>query len=228
MPTTTYQTPGELRLKIKLAAGLVETRTTDDGETVVEIEPLDDREASREAADKTTPELRGNELVIDVPQQSRFGFRGGDGQVRVTVAAPKGVHVHLRTASADARLRGELGVDRRRQRLRHDDRRAGRRQRHLQVGLGRHHRRRRRRRRQPEHRVRRRPAGLGRWPRVGQAGLRRRRDRPRRPATRPSTRSPAMSRCARSIAARRPSSRSPATSPSASSAAPRCGWTSTR
>ena len=109
MSTTTYQTPGELRLKIKLAAGLVETRTTDGDETVVEVEPLDDRDSSREAAEKTTPELRGNELVIEVPQQSRFGFRGGDAQVRVSVTAPAGAHVHLRTASADARLMGELG-----------------------------------------------------------------------------------------------------------------------
>lgn len=109
MSTTTYQTPGELRLKIKLAAGLVETRTTDGDETVVEVEPLDDRDSSREAAEKTMPELRGEELVIEVPQQSRFGFRGGDAQVRVSVQAPKGAHVHLRTASADARLLGELG-----------------------------------------------------------------------------------------------------------------------
>jgi hypothetical protein len=109
MATTTFQTPGELRLKIKLAAGFVETRTTEGTETVVEVEPLDSRDSSREAAEKTVPELRGSELVIEVPQQSRFGFRGGDAEVRVSVSAPPGTHVHLRTASADARLQGELG-----------------------------------------------------------------------------------------------------------------------
>jgi hypothetical protein len=109
MATTTFQTPGELRLKVKLAAGLVETSTTDGDETVVEVDALDDRDSSRDAAGKTIPELRGGELVIEVPQQSRFGFRGGDAQVRVSVSAPRGTHVHLRTASADARLQGELG-----------------------------------------------------------------------------------------------------------------------
>ncbi len=126
---STHHTPGDLQVKIKLPAGLIETRTHDGDDTIVEIEPLDDREASRQAVEKALEELRGNELVIEVPEHSRFGFRGGDAQVRVTVDAPKGAHISTRTASADARLLGRAGVDRRRQRLRRTVRRAGRRQR---------------------------------------------------------------------------------------------------
>ena len=106
---STHHTPGDLQVKIKLPAGLIETRTHDGDDTIVEIEPLDDREASRQAVEKALEELRGNELVIEVPEHSRFGFRGGDAQVRVTVDAPKGAHISTRTASADARLLGELG-----------------------------------------------------------------------------------------------------------------------
>ena len=90
---STHHTPGELKVKIKLPAGLIETRTHDGDDTIVEIEPLDDREASRQAVEKALEELRGNELVIEVPEHSRFGFRGGDAQVRVTVDAPKGAHI---------------------------------------------------------------------------------------------------------------------------------------
>jgi DUF4097 and DUF4098 domain-containing protein YvlB len=106
---STHHTPGDLQVKIKLPAGLIETRTHDGDDTIVEIEPLDDREASRQAVEKALEELRGNELVIEVPEHSRFGFRSGDAQVRVTVDAPKGAHISTRTASADARLLGELG-----------------------------------------------------------------------------------------------------------------------
>ena len=91
---STHHTPGELHVKIKVAAGLIETRTHDGDDTIVEIEPLDDRESSRQAVEKAREELRGNELVIEVPEQSRFGFRGGDAQVRVTVDAPKGAHIN--------------------------------------------------------------------------------------------------------------------------------------
>jgi hypothetical protein len=106
---TTHHTPGELRLQIKVAAGLIETRTHDGDDTIVEIEPLDDRDSSRQAVEKARQELRGSELVIEVPEQSRFGFKGGDAQVRVSVDAPTGTHVSVRSASADARLLGELG-----------------------------------------------------------------------------------------------------------------------
>ena len=106
---STHHTPGELKVKIKVAAGLIETRTHEGDDTIVEIEPLDDRESSRQAVEKAREELRGGELMIEVPEQSRFGFRGGDAQVRVTVDAPKGAHINTRTASADARLMGDLG-----------------------------------------------------------------------------------------------------------------------
>ncbi|HVG67832.1 MAG TPA: DUF4097 family beta strand repeat-containing protein [Gaiellales bacterium] len=106
---STHHTPGELKVKIKVAAGLIETRTHEGDDTIVEIEPLDDRESSRQAVEKAREELRGGELMIEVPEQSRFGFRGGDAQVRVTVDAPKGAHINTRTASADARLLGDLG-----------------------------------------------------------------------------------------------------------------------
>ena len=106
---STHHTPGELHVKIKVAAGLIETRTHDGDDTIVEIAALDDRDSSRQAVEKAREELRGNELVIEVPEQSRFGFRGGDAQVRVTVDAPKGAHINTRTASADARLMGDLG-----------------------------------------------------------------------------------------------------------------------
>jgi DUF4097 and DUF4098 domain-containing protein YvlB len=106
---STHHTPGDLRIKIKVSAGLIETRTHDGDDTIVEIEPLNDRDASRQAAGKAREELHGNELVIEVPDQSRFGFRSGDAEVRVSVDAPTGAHVSTRTASADARLMGELG-----------------------------------------------------------------------------------------------------------------------
>ena len=155
----------------------VETRTHEGDDTIVEIEPLDDRESSRQAVEKAREELRGNELMIEVPSSRGSGSAAATRRCAspwTPRRAPTSTPAHGVRGRPAA---GRPGVDRRRQRLRRAVRRAGRRQRHVQDGLGRSLGRGHRPRRQPEHRLRRRPGRVGRRPGVGQAGLGRRRDR---------------------------------------------------
>ena len=188
---STHHTPGDLQVKIKLPAGLIETRTHDGDDTIVEIEPLDDREASRQAVEKALEELRGNELVIEVPEHSRFGFRGWRRAGASHRRRPEGrAHQYAHGVRRRPAARG-AGVDRRRQRLRRTVRRTGRRQRRLQDGIGRSLGRRHRPQRQTEHRLGRRPRRVDRRPGIGEARLGRRRDRSGRRRRPRRARSPA-------------------------------------
>jgi DUF4097 and DUF4098 domain-containing protein YvlB len=104
---TTHHTPGELKLRIKVRSGLVELRTRGGEETTVEIEPMDNSDASLEAAGSASQELNGDTLSIDVPHSNKLLRRSA--KVRVSVVAPPGVSLRASTASADVDAGGELG-----------------------------------------------------------------------------------------------------------------------
>lgn len=108
----TFETPGPLLVSVECAAGEVLVATHDAAVTEVEVTPLRDDDASRDAAERTRVELRprgdAHEVVVEVPERTGV-FLGRDPRVRVDVRAPHGASLAFQTASADVSATGRLG-----------------------------------------------------------------------------------------------------------------------
>jgi DUF4097 and DUF4098 domain-containing protein YvlB len=111
--TETFQTPGKVRLDIRLGAGEIRVETADVQETTVVLEPLRDNDSSTAAVTNARVELReradGHEVVIDVRDRGKgLGiFRGAE--VLVSVTCPDGASVESKSGSADVEGRGRFG-----------------------------------------------------------------------------------------------------------------------
>jgi DUF4097 and DUF4098 domain-containing protein YvlB len=106
MRTETFQTPGEVRLDVRLGSGEIRLETADTAETTVTLEPLRDNEASATAVAEARVELRGQEVVVDVRDRRR-GFRGAD--VLVEIHCPDGASLRAKSGSADVEGHGRFG-----------------------------------------------------------------------------------------------------------------------
>ena len=106
MRTETFQTPGPVRLDIRLGSGEVRLETSDTAETTVTLEPLRDNDASVAAVQEARVEQRGDEILVDVRDRRR-GFRGAD--VLVEIHCPEESSVRAKTGSADIEGRGRFG-----------------------------------------------------------------------------------------------------------------------
>ena len=106
MRTETFQTPGEVRLDVRLGSGEIRLEAADTTETTVTLEPLRDNEASATAVAEARVELRGQEILVDVRDRRR-GFRGAD--VLVEIHCPNGASVHAKSGSAEVEGHGRFG-----------------------------------------------------------------------------------------------------------------------
>jgi Toastrack DUF4097 len=105
----TFDVTGPVRVDVQLASGEISVDPTADAKAVVELIAYD--EASQELVDAARVELRGNELIIDVPNR-RGGFNignlfGGRG-ITCRVRCPEGSSLKARTKSADVSAFGTL------------------------------------------------------------------------------------------------------------------------
>jgi hypothetical protein len=110
----TFETPGELRLDLRVPAGRVEVETHDGTQTEVELSA--DRE---EALEDAIVELRGDKLVVNAERKKTgwsgfginidvdLGFRNP--KYELVVRCPHGAHADIATASADVEVRGRVG-----------------------------------------------------------------------------------------------------------------------
>lgn len=109
MPT--FETPGSVLLDLRLPSGTVEIVTSDRGDTDVDLQPLRDDEATREAFAAARIQVQESHdrrvVLVDVP--SRRGFFGRQPQFRLRVRAPEGAAVSCRTRSADVTGTGVFG-----------------------------------------------------------------------------------------------------------------------
>lgn len=103
-----FDTPTPPRLRVRVPAGTVSVEAGDTGETTVELHPLRDDEATRDAIERATVEQRGDQIVVEVGKAG-WGVFGRSPQVGVHVRCPHGTALDCETASADVVASGRLG-----------------------------------------------------------------------------------------------------------------------
>lgn len=113
MRSESFETPGPLRLDLRLPSGTIELEGHDEPFTHVELEATRDSDELREVIENARVELRshgdGHELIVDVHRKrfKLFDFSGGE--IRLRVRAPQGADVEIATASADTDALGTWG-----------------------------------------------------------------------------------------------------------------------
>lgn len=115
----TFETPGAVTLVLRVPSGEIDVQTEETSQTTVEIDARDD-ELLEFARVEARPRGDGHEVLIEL-DRPRSGFAFGlqlerlafgiwrDGDVRVSVRAPVGANIELRTGSADLEARGRYG-----------------------------------------------------------------------------------------------------------------------
>jgi DUF4097 and DUF4098 domain-containing protein YvlB len=92
----------------KLNSGAMEITAEPRESAAVDIQPYDNHSASREAAERTTVELKGDTLTIAAPEGNWLGRSSGS--ILVTVRVPLDSSLRLKAASADVTCRGRLAA----------------------------------------------------------------------------------------------------------------------
>jgi DUF4097 and DUF4098 domain-containing protein YvlB len=100
-----FPAPNPLHLVVRVSAGTVEVVAEERDTAIVEVQPDDNRDASRELADRTAVELRGDTLAVVTPEHSS-GLLRRSGSVHVEVRVPVDGTVEVKAASADTTCRG--------------------------------------------------------------------------------------------------------------------------
>ena len=110
---TTFETPGNVKLRVSLGSGDVRIDAEDELRTEVELVALRDDEATRSAIAEATVEAREHgdrtEIVVELPRKGSWSFLGRGPSVGVRVRCPRGADVEVGTASADVTTTGPLG-----------------------------------------------------------------------------------------------------------------------
>jgi DUF4097 and DUF4098 domain-containing protein YvlB len=106
MRTETFQTPGPVRLDVRLGSGEIRLEASATSETTVTLEPLRDNDASVAAVEEARVEQRGDEILVDVRGPRRL-LRGAD--VLVEIRCPDESSVRAKSGSADVEGHGRFG-----------------------------------------------------------------------------------------------------------------------
>jgi hypothetical protein len=108
---------GTARLRVRNPSGDVRVEARDSEETTVELVPLNDSDATREAIEKATVAQHGDEVTVEVETGRSWSvsigsLSLGSAKVGVRVACPTGCELACDTASADVEVEGTLGQTR--------------------------------------------------------------------------------------------------------------------
>ena len=112
-----FDTPGKTRLRVKNASGLVSVDPSEDGRTTVELQALRDDDTTRQAIERATVEMNGNDVSVEIGVGG-MGFGVGPAwisfgrtpQVGIRIRCPEGADLECTTASADVSATGRLGA----------------------------------------------------------------------------------------------------------------------
>ena len=102
------------RLKVRNPAGDVKIETADVAETTVELMPLNESDATRQAIEKANVTARGDDVIVELEGGRGWsitigGWGIGSAKVSVRITCPNGSDLECDTASADIRVAGTLG-----------------------------------------------------------------------------------------------------------------------
>lgn len=101
-----FPTHRPITAAVKLPAGALEVTAEERDTAVVDVQPYDDRPGSREAAERTTVEFRGDTLTVSAPDGAWLARHPAS--LLITIRLPLDSRLRLKTASADAACRGRL------------------------------------------------------------------------------------------------------------------------
>jgi hypothetical protein len=110
-----FETPGEVLVKVSIPEGAVDVSAVESDPAArrveVDVQPLRNNSASREAAEQTRVELveRGGRYEIAVEAPKRWLSFGRGASIRVRVTCPESARLEVSTASGDVRTTGRLG-----------------------------------------------------------------------------------------------------------------------
>ena len=106
MRRESFETPGALRLSVRVPSGRIDFEAVEGSETVVELEGSP--EIEEDARIEIRQRREGHEVTVVVEDRGLFKrFRG---EVRARVSAPPGADVEVSTASADVEGQGDFGA----------------------------------------------------------------------------------------------------------------------
>lgn len=125
-----FQTSGPVTVSARLPSGGITMTAEERDGVVVDVQPADASNASRQRAAETQVELDGDTLIVHAPDRSGWRLRGGGIRVTARVPLDSGFDIHVasadiglagrwrtgsaRTASGDIRIEhvtGDLSVD---------------------------------------------------------------------------------------------------------------------
>jgi DUF4097 and DUF4098 domain-containing protein YvlB len=114
MRRETFETPGELRLDIRVPSGRIDIESKAGTTTEIELDVRGSEDEADELLEQARIELQetrgGHEVIVHVEDRSWGGLRfWRKVDIRLTVRAPEGADLHCATASADLRGRGRFG-----------------------------------------------------------------------------------------------------------------------
>ena len=108
-----FETPGPVLLRISTEVGTVRIDAGGSASGVeVDIQPMRDNSASREAAEQTTVELvaRGDRYEVAIESPKRWLSFGRGASIAIRVTCPEGAELEVATATADVETRGSLAA----------------------------------------------------------------------------------------------------------------------
>jgi hypothetical protein len=104
-----FPTTGPVAAEIRLFDGRLNITAEDRSSATVTVEPMTNSDASRDAASRTTVEMRGNKLIVHTPELSGGWLRWRGAPVSITIHLPTSSSIEAKIASADSTLRGDFG-----------------------------------------------------------------------------------------------------------------------
>lgn len=101
-----FPCPAPITVDIRAPGGIVEVYAEPRDTAVVEVDPYDNGDASREAAEQTRVDLTGDTLVVASPEITGWLWRRSP-KLRIIARVPTGSTGRIRSVSADITCHGE-------------------------------------------------------------------------------------------------------------------------
>ncbi|WP_127503479.1 DUF4097 family beta strand repeat-containing protein [Actinoplanes solisilvae] len=102
-----FQHPTPVTVALKVRAGVIRLYAESRDDVLVTVEPMDGKDASRDAAEQTRVVLEGDTVIIEVPGADNAWMWRRSAKLAITVHAPAGSSVTGRSASADLTATGD-------------------------------------------------------------------------------------------------------------------------